>query len=43
MRIIAFPFGNPYRPAPDYLGHRAVKLVLDAPEASLRGGFESAR
>jgi acyl-CoA dehydrogenase len=32
MRIVAFPLGNPYRPAPDYLGHRAVKLVLDAPE-----------
>ena len=31
MRIVAFPFGNPYRPAPDLLGHRAVKLVLDAP------------
>jgi acyl-CoA dehydrogenase len=32
MRVVAFPLGNPYRPAPDYLGHRAVKLVLDAPE-----------
>ncbi|MEO8420027.1 MAG: acyl-CoA dehydrogenase [Hyphomicrobium sp.] len=32
MRIVAFPLGNSYRPAPDYLGHRAVKLVLDAPE-----------
>jgi acyl-CoA dehydrogenase len=32
MRVIAFPLGNPYRPAPDYLGHRAVKLLLDAPE-----------
>ncbi len=31
MRIVAFPFGNPYRPAPDVLGHRAVKLTLDAP------------
>ncbi len=29
MRIVAFPLGNPYRPAPDYLGHRAVKLVLE--------------
>ena len=36
MRIVAFPFGNPYRPAPDYLGHRAVKLVLDAPEVRER-------
>lgn len=32
MRIVAFPLGNPYRPAPDVLGHRAVKLVLNAPE-----------
>ena len=32
MRIVAFPLGMPYRPAPDWLGHRAVKLVLDAPE-----------
>ena len=32
MRVVAFPLGNAYRPAPDYLGHRAVKLVLDAPE-----------
>ncbi len=32
MRVVVFPLGNPYRPAPDYLGHRAVKLVLDAPE-----------
>jgi len=32
MRIIAFPLGSPYRPAPDILGHRAVKLALDAPE-----------
>jgi len=32
MRAVAFPLGNAYRPAPDYLGHRAVKLVLDAPE-----------
>ena len=36
MRIVAFPLGNPYRPAPDYLGHRAVKLVLDAPEVRER-------
>jgi acyl-CoA dehydrogenase len=32
MRVIAFPLGNPYRPAPDALGHRAVKLLLNAPE-----------
>ncbi|KAB2940789.1 MAG: acyl-CoA dehydrogenase [Hyphomicrobium sp.] len=32
MRIVAFPLGNPYRPASDALGHRAVKLALDAPE-----------
>ncbi len=36
MRIVAFPRGGPYRPAPDYLGHRAVKLVLDAPEVRER-------
>ena len=36
MRIVAFPLGNPYRPAPDYLGHRAVKLVLEAPEVRER-------
>src|SRR4029078_8359604 len=28
----ASPLGTPYRPPPDYLGHRTVKLVLDAPE-----------
>jgi acyl-CoA dehydrogenase len=32
MRVVAFPFGNPYRPAPDTVGHRAVKLLLEAPE-----------
>jgi len=32
MRAVAFPLGGRYRPAPDFLGHRAVKLVLDAPE-----------
>ncbi|MTD92821.1 acyl-CoA dehydrogenase [Hyphomicrobium sp. xq] len=36
MRIVAFPFGNPYRPAPDVLGHRAVKLVMEAPEVRER-------
>jgi acyl-CoA dehydrogenase len=32
MRIVAFPLGSPFRPAPDALGHRAVKLVMEAPE-----------
>ena len=32
MRLVAFPLGNPYRPASDALGHRAVKLVMDVPE-----------
>jgi acyl-CoA dehydrogenase len=32
MRVVCFPLGSPYRPARDVLGHRAVKLVLDAPE-----------
>jgi len=32
MRLVVFPLGNPYRPASDTLGHRAVKLVLEAPE-----------
>src|SRR5688572_25299737 len=36
MRIVVFPFGNPYRPAPDVLGHRAVKLVMEAPEVRER-------
>jgi acyl-CoA dehydrogenase len=36
MRIVAFPFGNPYRPALDVLGHRAVKLVMEAPEVRER-------
>src|SRR4029078_5840715 len=33
MRVVAFPLGNAYRPAPDYLGHRALKLVRHAPDA----------
>jgi acyl-CoA dehydrogenase len=32
MRAVVFPFGSPYRPASDVTGHRAVKLVLEAPE-----------
>jgi acyl-CoA dehydrogenase len=32
MRVVCFPLGSPYRPARDVVGHRAVKLVLDAPE-----------
>jgi acyl-CoA dehydrogenase len=32
MRVIVFPFGAPYRPASDAVGHRAVRLVLEAPE-----------
>jgi acyl-CoA dehydrogenase len=32
MRVLCFPLGSPYRPARDVLSHRAVKLVLEAPE-----------
>jgi acyl-CoA dehydrogenase len=32
MRAVVFPLGSPYRPASDALGHRAAKLVLEAPE-----------
>jgi len=32
MRVIVFPLGSPYRPARDALGHRVVRLVLEAPE-----------
>ena len=32
MRVIVFPLGAHFRPAPDVVAHRAVKLVLDAPE-----------
>jgi acyl-CoA dehydrogenase len=32
MRVIVFPLGAHFRPAPDVIAHRAVKLVLDAPE-----------
>jgi acyl-CoA dehydrogenase len=32
MRAVVFPFGSPYRPASDVLGHRIVRLVLEAPE-----------
>ncbi len=33
MRVVAFPLGARYRPAPDALGHRAVRLLLEAPDA----------
>ncbi len=36
MRVIVFPLGSPYRPARDALAHRAVKLVLEAPEVRNR-------
>ena len=32
MRAIVFPLGAPYRPAPDRLGHRIVRLVLEPGE-----------
>lgn len=32
MRSVVFPLGRPYRPASDALGHRVVRLVLQAPE-----------
>ncbi len=28
MRALVFPFGSHYRPAPDWLGHKVVELVL---------------
>ena len=28
MRAVAFPFGAHYKPAPDWLGHKCVELVL---------------
>jgi len=28
MRVVVFPFGARYRPAPDWLGHQVVELVL---------------
>jgi acyl-CoA dehydrogenase len=28
MRAVVFPLGSHYKPAPDWLGHRAVELVL---------------
>lgn len=28
MQIIVFPFGAPYRPAPDWLGHKLAEMVL---------------
>jgi acyl-CoA dehydrogenase len=32
MRAVVFPLGRPYRPASDALGHRVVRLVLEAPD-----------
>ncbi len=32
MRVFCFPLGSSYRPARDRLAHKAVKLVLEAPE-----------
>ena len=28
MRVVVFPFGAHYKPAPDWLGHKVVELVL---------------
>jgi acyl-CoA dehydrogenase len=28
MKVLVFPFGAHYKPAPDWLGHKAVELVL---------------
>ncbi len=28
MRVLVFPLGRPFKPAPDYLGHKAVRSVL---------------
>jgi acyl-CoA dehydrogenase len=28
MRVVVFPFGAPYRPAPDWLGHKLAEMVL---------------
>ena len=32
MRAVVFPFGARYRPAPDWLGHKVVELVLSPGE-----------
>jgi acyl-CoA dehydrogenase len=32
MRVVVFPLGRPYRPARDALGHKVVRLVLEAPD-----------
>jgi acyl-CoA dehydrogenase len=32
MRFIVFPFGLPYRPAPDWLGHKIVSLAAEPGE-----------
>src|SRR6185503_11327402 len=33
MRAVVFPFGAHYKPAPDWLGHKVVELVLTPGEA----------
>ncbi len=33
MKVVVFPFGAPYRPAPDWLGHKAAEMVLVPGEA----------
>jgi acyl-CoA dehydrogenase len=32
MKAVVFPLGSPYRPAPDWLSHRIVQLVLESNE-----------
>jgi acyl-CoA dehydrogenase len=32
MKAVVFPLGSPYRPAPDWLGHKIVSLVLQPGE-----------
>jgi acyl-CoA dehydrogenase len=32
MKAVVFPLGGPYRPAPDWLSHRIVQLVLESGE-----------
>jgi acyl-CoA dehydrogenase len=32
MRAVVFPFGQPYKPAPDWLGHKIVSLALEPGE-----------
>lgn len=33
MRLVVFPLGARFRPAPDRLGHRAVKTIMETPAA----------